>query len=302
MLAILVTESKRYYFGAEVCPKRAMRSSVPNTIFDHRRSNSDAAPGYGLVIGIQPVKLVGICHPRNLKRLLPQEKPFGQFAVHADCPGDKFEAFGVKTRRKRRGGALFVREKSGPANHRAIDIHEFHRPQPASHFHFAAHFAWTRFPKRATNDSDNAKYASQPACVNGSICSFQTARPAKSSAVGPRPIRPPGGTPAGRRPCRPRSSRRPAADRVAEGDFAARLRFAFAIAATRPAAVWRSVAVEKQTFRPKIGPRFAVEDNSGLPTMKAWKRYLPWRMGRFLEESLSVRPERKRAKFASIRR
>jgi len=32
MLAILATESKRYYFGAEVCPKRAMRSFVPNTV------------------------------------------------------------------------------------------------------------------------------------------------------------------------------------------------------------------------------------------------------------------------------
>lgn len=245
--------------------------------FDHRRSNSDAAPGYRLVIGIQPVKLVGICHPRNLKRLLPQEKPFGQFAVHADCPGDKFEAFGVKTRRKRRGGALFVREKSGPANHRAIDIHEFHRPQPASHFHFAAHFAWTRFQKgQPTIPTTPNMRASQPA----SMVQFARSKPP------------------GRRNLQPSA----AADRVAEGDFAARLRFAFAIAATRPAAVWRSVAVEKQTFRPKIGPRFAVEDNSGLPTMKAWKRYLPWRMGRFLEESLLVRPERKRAKFASIRR
>lgn len=152
--------------------------------FDHRRSNSDAAPGYRLVIGIQPVKLVGICHPRNLKRLLPQEKPFGQFAVHADCPGDKFEAFGVKTRRKPRGGALFCTRKIWPGEsprHRYPRIPSSPTSQP---FPFRRSLCLDAFSKRATNDSDNAKYASQPACVNGSICSFQTARPAKSSAVG----------------------------------------------------------------------------------------------------------------------
>ena len=278
MLAILATESKRYYFGAEVCPKRAMRSSVPNTIFDHRRSNSDAAPGYGLVIGIQPVKLVGICHPRNLKRLLPQEKPFGQFAVHADCPGDKFEAFGVKTRRKRRGGALFCTRKIWPGEsprHRYPRIPSSPTSQP---FPFRRSLCLDAFSKKG-----NQRFRQCQICEPASLRQwFNLLVPSRQAGE--------------------IFSRRPAADRVAEGEFAARLRFAFAIAATRPAAVWRSVVVEKQTFRPKIGPRFAVEDNSGLPTMKAWKRYLPWRMGRFLEESLSVRPERKRAKFASIRR
>src|SRR6476660_6478204 len=48
MLAILTTESKRYYVGAEVCPKE-LCEGLFQIRFDHRRSNSDAAPGYRLV-------------------------------------------------------------------------------------------------------------------------------------------------------------------------------------------------------------------------------------------------------------